>query len=185
MKYLKEYYVPIVVKNKDYLIGFLDANKMISPIVEIDYTVLDSMRFNDILPDGSRRRYLDEEQIIEILNSTDEKNNIVEFSPTMGIREPELDVYLEVTCSCGNYRKFKSAAEIPSKTVYCELCDRDIIDYTHHDDSEIEYDGPKDKMDIGADVDEIFVTEELLAELGLDGYDDDDDDEDEMEEWLD
>jgi hypothetical protein len=57
MKYTKEYYVPVVVKNRDYLIGFFDAVSSFAGIFDIDYTALDSMRLNDLLPNEVQKTH--------------------------------------------------------------------------------------------------------------------------------
>jgi ribosomal protein S27E len=171
MKYPKEYYVPVVVKNRDYLIGFLDAMAAISPIVDVDYTALDSMRFTDVLPDGQRRRNLTPQEIIDSLDVSDSKNHITEPNQT---KELEVDniPFLEVNCSCGNYIKFEHPSELPKTTRKCELCGNVLIDYTGHDQDDYEYDGDQMKMMIGFEIDEEYVDED---------EDDDDYDEDDEE----
>ena len=67
-KYQRDCYVPIVAKNKDYLVGFLDALFVLSPIVQVDSTLLDSMRYTDYLPNNQRRVDLEEDEIAEILS---------------------------------------------------------------------------------------------------------------------
>ena len=63
MKYERDCYVPVVTKNRDYLTGFLDALFVISPVIQLDFSLLDSMRLTDYLPNGQRRVDLDEEEI--------------------------------------------------------------------------------------------------------------------------
>ena len=54
----KPYWIPIVVKDKSYLLGYMNAYMFISEVYEIDpndlQVALSSVRFNDILIDGSR-----------------------------------------------------------------------------------------------------------------------------------
>lgn len=146
MRYTKEYYVPVVVKNRDYLIGFLDAVSSFAGIFEIDFTALDSMRFTDVLPNGQRRRDLTPLQILEVLSDEDEVNNVKE-----NVKEIEVVQipYLEVNCKCGNYISLNHPDELPKTTRCCELCNKVLIDYTGHDQDEYEYDGDLEKMMVG------------------------------------
>lgn len=170
MKYPKEYYVPVVVKNRDYLIGFLDAMSAISPIIDVDYTALDSMRFTDVLPDGQRRRNLTDQEIIDSLSVTDANNNVLEQAQTKELIVESIP-FLEVNCNCGNYLKFEHPSELPKTTRKCELCGNVLIDYTGYDQDDYEYDGDIERMLVGlGDVDEEW-------EDGDDEYDDDDDED--------
>lgn len=38
-------------------------------------------------------------------------------------------VYLDITCSCGNYVAFKSGEEIPEKSFKCTLCEEKYLIY--------------------------------------------------------
>jgi ribosomal protein S27E len=159
VRYTKEYYVPVVVKNRDYLIGFLDAVSSFTEIFEIDFTALDSMRFTDILPNGQRRRDLTNQQILDVLSDVESTNRVVEKTKDVNEEVP----FLEVNCQCGNYIAFNHPSELPSTTRTCELCGKVLIDYTGHDQDEYVYDGDLDKMLVGV----------------MDESNDDDDDDDE------
>lgn len=162
MKYLRDYYVPIVAKNRDYLTGFLDASYAVSPFVEIDFLALDSMRYNDLLPNGQRRRHLSDQEILDVLGEYDLHRNIKEPSTSNKEIIIEDDVYLEVSCVCGNYRKFNTPKDIPWHNVHCEICNKILVEYTNLDCDDIEYDGPEDKMMIGLEGPEEFTEEDLI-----------------------
>jgi hypothetical protein len=170
--YPKEYYVPVVVKNRDYLIGFLDAMAAIAPILDVDYTALDSMRFTDVLPDGQRRRNLTAQEIINSLDTTDSKNCVTEQVTTKQMEAEEIP-YLEVNCACGNYLKFNHPMELPKVTRKCELCGNVLIDYTGHDQDDYMYDGDMARMMIGYEIDEDEYEED---DDEMDEDDDDDED---------
>lgn len=157
MKYNKNYYVPIVVKNRDYLIGWLDSQYIINEILELDFSLLDSMRYTDVLPDGQRRRHLTEEQILDVLKNYYESSNIKE-NPSENDNHAEVP-YLDVTCTCGNYVKFNSSSDISKNSYVCEICGKHMIDYTGHDIGEYDYDGDEEKMTIGLDLD-IEITDD-------------------------
>ena len=70
MKYLRPYYVPVVAKSRDYLVGYLDAIQIISTFANVDPTILDSTQYTDILPNGLRRRDLTEEEIKQNLSES-------------------------------------------------------------------------------------------------------------------
>ena len=150
-KYNPGYYVPVVVKSRDYLVGFLDALEAVGSEYQYDFSATDSQRFNDILPNNQRRRDLTDEQIIEVLTQYDESRNVKE----VGI-EKKVDIdfeqeqpYFEVNCSCGNYHAFNHALEIPKDKLECELCGKLLIDYTNVEEEEITYDGDEDRALIG------------------------------------
>lgn len=152
MKYTKDYYVPVVAKNKDYLVGFLDALSSMSPLFEVDFTALDSMRLNDILPNNQRRRNLTDEQIRETIFEQQVRNNLLETAKLP--KEDEEIPFLEVHCNCGNYMKFDHPDQIPKTSLRCELCSNILIDYTGADQDDYEYDGDIERMFIGTDGEE-------------------------------
>jgi ribosomal protein S27E len=142
VKYLRPYYVPVVAKSKDYLVGYLDALQIISTFADVDPSILDSTQFTDILPNGVRRRDLEEQEIKDILEELDERKNIKENDTG----EEEERPYFEVNCVCGNYHSFSDGFEIPDETMKCEICGKILIDYTGHEPLEYEYDGDLEKM---------------------------------------
>ena len=80
MKYLKDYYVPVVCKSKDYLIGFLDGLYTLSSLIDFSFDpwILDSGRFTEYLPDHSKRSDRTDEEITEILKQNKESIQIKE-----------------------------------------------------------------------------------------------------------
>lgn len=162
-KYQRDCYVPIVAKNKDYLVGFLDALFVLSPIVQVDSTLLDSMRYTDYLPNNQRRVDLEEDEIAEILSEHKKSLHVKENGIEKEVEElhniTEEDVldykYLEVHCTCGNYYSFESAKNIPEHSMDCDLCGRRLIDYTDIDEREFEYRGDLEKMFIGTIAEEM------------------------------
>ena len=159
MKYLRPYYVPVVAKSRDYLVGYLDAIQIISTFANVDPTILDSTQYTDILPNGLIRRDLTEEEIKQHLEEVDERKNVKENDTG----EEEERPYFDVSCSCGNYHSFTDGLDIPEESLKCEICGKILIDYTGHEPLEYEYDG---------DIEKMFVTNKESAE------DDVDDDED-------
>ena len=179
LRYTKDYYVPVVVKNRDYLIGFLDAVSAISEEMEVDFTALDSMRMTDVLPSGKRRRDLNPLEIMEDLASSLE-GTVVESTQTAYVEQP----YFEVHCECGNYIRFNTPHELPTVTRKCEICNKVMIDYTGHDQDDYDYDGEEEKRLFGIDeeTDMIFLEsliEESDSEADSESDSDDDDYEDE------
>lgn len=163
MKYIphtlnnKPYWVPIVVKNRDYLIGYLKGIKLIENILSDSLKVvglnlnldiidlfLDSSRFNDILEDGRRESELNENEkkaiLIDIIkNKTHKLNNFhVE-------NETEYDDLLNIDCKCGlGYYSWKEEFDIPIENFKCSICGKLLIEYTDHDDSEYVFDRGKE-----------------------------------------
>jgi len=150
----KPYWVPIVVKNRDYLIGYLSGKKLIEmTITDIIKTLninfnfkdidlfLDSSRFNDILMDGRREHELNaEERKKYFMKMFDEKMtslNNYHVENTVNYKD-----VLSVECSCGyGFYSWSKYKDIPVKRFHCDNCGRVLIDYTDIDDFEIEYDG--------------------------------------------
>ena len=155
------YYVPIVVKNKDYLIGYirgLETGKDIMSDVlsymniDTDFgsmdVVLDSSRFNDILENGKResnmsddelRDYFYEliEEITDKTNDDNSENNIVDDSV----------FHVECTCNIGYYA-WNDYDTIPDETFKCVNCGKTLIHYTDNYCHSYEYDydgGQSDK----------------------------------------
>jgi len=147
------YYVPVAVKSRDYLVGFLDALDALSIVVQIDFEALSSQRFNDYLPNNQKRRDLTDEEIIEILNEFDESRSVKEvgLDKTVDLEgEEEEDYnYFEINCSCGNYHSFQTSEEIPKTDFKCGICGKTLIEYLGKDDDEIGYDGDIERAFIG------------------------------------
>jgi hypothetical protein len=174
LRYTKDYYVTVVVKNRDYLIGFLDAVSAISEEMEVDFTALDSMRLTDVLPSGKRRRDLTPLEIMEDLATTIE-GTVVESDNVAYEEQP----YFEVHCDCGNYIRFNSPHELPTVTRKCEICNKVMIDYTGHDQDDYYYDGVEEKRLFGIDEE----TDIIFLESLIDEKDDEDDSEEDDDDY--
>jgi len=146
-----EYYVPIVAKNKDYLLGYIDgvdtAKDILSDIssyvndINIDLhdmdIVLDSTRFNDILENGMIESNMTGEELhkyfYDIVNTISEKY-LNDTSENNILRDDVLHV--ECVCPTG-YFSWKDYESIPDKTFRCPDCGRVLIHYT--DENTYEY----------------------------------------------
>jgi len=152
----KPYWVPIVVKNKDFLVGYIKGFNLIKEIIEdsarkLDMNLnfgdielcLDSSRFNDITEDGRYERDLSRNELEEYYKSAIQKkiNRISIEHPENGGNVFN-DNVLTVECNCGlGIYSYKHYDDIPDKPVNCQVCGKKIIDYTQYDDSEFEFDG--------------------------------------------
>lgn len=151
----KEYVVPVVTKNKDTLVGFLQGFKSGLDVSEItlaacgvrmefeswndaDNLDLSSKRFNDVVCDGVRESDMSalekkeyfKKFIEQAHNTLQSKENYVDY----------LDV-LRISCSCGmGFYSWKSISDIPTKNVKCDICGKYVIHYTEHDDWMFEFD---------------------------------------------
>ncbi|MEM4261039.1 MAG: hypothetical protein QXG00_07395 [Candidatus Woesearchaeota archaeon] len=153
----KPYYVPIVVKDKSYLIGYIHAMKLFTSIfeecmrrngIEINFTnfefYLDSTRFNDILMNGKRISELSIEEMQQFIKNKFEENiaKINEKHPDNNIQTSK-EYLLQIECPCGlGFYNFSRIEQIPETSIKCSNCGRVILDYTGHYDTEFdEYDG--------------------------------------------
>lgn len=172
------YWIPIVMKNKDQLVGFLNSIYMITEQVGLDaesfFSALSSERFNDVLRDGRRGSDLTDASFKEYV-----KELMTEDMKKMDMRDEHegcsplilMDYYLSVSCTCGNFYGFKEVTDIPSHSMRCDMCNRTLIDYTGKDDDEIAYDGTEH---LKREVEEII--EEVREELSPDKDEDDEND---------
>jgi len=110
------YWIPIVTKNRDFLIGYIEGMNHVLAKCGIS-----NIRVNLNL-DSSRFGIQDTE---ETPSNTKLKNN------QDGNLEPS---YFEIHCSCGNYYKFDTPSVIPSDSVKCGLCKKILILYTGIED---------------------------------------------------
>ncbi len=157
IRYNRNYYVPCVAKSRDYLIGFLDAFVNLRGVVDIDENILDSCRFTEWMPDGSKRSDKSPEEIKEIMEAYQESLNVKENeNPDSEIDKP----YFQVSCSCGNFHSFKHQLEIPSEKLVCEICGKILIDYTNNFDYMFDYVGDVSKMTAEFESDEEDENEE-------------------------
>jgi len=147
------YYVPIVAKNKEFLIGYLhgtyDLKDLFSDVLEsiridIDLgrvdVLLDSTRFNDVLENGKRESQMTPKElknyiydiVEDVTNKMDDdniENNI------------ESENVLEVECSCNlGYYAWKTYESIPEESFKCTNCGKVLIDYCGHYSYEYEFD---------------------------------------------
>jgi len=152
----KHQWVPIVVKNKDWLLGYISGIKMFENIVldsieEQGYNInlkgidlcLDSSRFNDILENGKRESICSKSEIQEYYKRMiEDKIDMVKDQHPDNEEGIFADCFLEVECVCGlGIYVFKEPDEIPENQFKCRVCGRVVIDYTNHDDEEFDYDG--------------------------------------------
>ena len=146
------YYVPIVAKNKDFLIGYLrgisDGKNLISDALEsvnidIDFgpvdAILDSTRFNDILEDGRRESELSEEELKKYIYDTVEQLTTKMLGDNSE-NNIENDNVLEVECTCNvGYYAWRELDDIPEESFRCTNCGKVLIDYCGRYDHEYEF----------------------------------------------
>ena len=121
----KPYWIPIVVKNKDFLIGYLDGINTLLETTKLEEgtkveLMLDSTRFNDVLDEkGTRVSKISKEEVKKILREEEEESENIGTTDhpdnKEGILQPS---YLEMQCSCGYYYNFKSAKNIPEESLF-------------------------------------------------------------------
>lgn len=157
--YSRNYFVPVVVKNRDYLVGFLTALDAFSlGSSKIDMVLSESSaKFNDVLPGGLRRRNISLEDQIGIMIDYRMKMSAVEDFENLEELEAREDKFLEINCECGNYYSFDSAEQIPSSSLKCDICGKHLIDYTNRNDADFEYDGNLELHLDFTDVLEMFI----------------------------
>lgn len=157
--YSRDYFVPVVVKNRDYLVGFLTALDAFSlGSSKIDMVLSESSaKFNDVLPGGLRRRNISLEDQIGIMIDYRMKMSAVEDFENLEELEAREDKFLEINCECGNYYSFDSAEQIPSSSLKCDICGKHLIDYTNRNDADFEYDGNLELHLDFTDVLEMFI----------------------------
>ena len=143
--YPREYFVPIVVKNRDFLIGFLSClDNFELSTAKFDIILShSSAKFNDILPGGLRRRNLEIEQQIETIVAYRINQCLVE-DPDNEEQSEEESPFLEINCECGNYVSFEQE-DIPMHSHKCDMCERYLIEYTNKNDEDFLYDGDIEK----------------------------------------
>ena len=149
----KAYWIPVVIKNKDYLMGYIKGVECVEGLlsdslksmgVDIDFNVadmfLDSSRFNDVLEDGRRESEISDDERKEFLI-----NLVKEKLDRTASGHVENDIKytdpLAVDCTCGLGFYSWKWDEIPSETFKCEICNKILIDYTNHNDFEYQFDG--------------------------------------------
>jgi len=144
------YWIPIVIRNKDYLLGFINAYHFISDLHIIDINdmeiALSSDRFNDVLINGTRIQSLTRQQLKQTIkklyfdtpkeNHPENKENILN------------DYYLTINCvNCGMFYAFKNENEVPENDFVCSTCDRTLISYINESDDYFTFDGDSGDID--------------------------------------
>lgn len=161
----KSYWVPIVIKNKDYLIGILNGMELAMVIHDIYGDLnpsLGSERFNDVLPDGRRISSMSNKEFKDHVKTLiiEEQEQQLFRTKHPDHKDDILNFFFQVGCTCGNFFGFRSPEDIPEINMECDWCHRILIHYTHKDDSEYKYDG--------SDIDIPHIIEMVKNELGLD-----------------
>lgn len=160
------YWVPIVIKNKDTLVGFSEGANLLLSMYESDIPysasmALSSERFIDYTVDGTR--LVDktdeelEEYITEILTQSIDKVNSEHVDDNTDITE---EYFFHMSCTCGNFFGYRVPHDIPETNIDCEICGKRVLEYIHHDDEELVYIG----MDIDKFNKKIY---EVKNKLGL------------------
>jgi ribosomal protein S27E len=148
----KPYFVPIVAKNKDELIGYLkgfyDFQEMVikygSEEIPIDFItlrpLLNSTRFNDVLPNGKMLSVMSEREKDDYAFKEAQKNiNRLKYDDN-DINILNSEFVLDIECPhCDNYIAFRYFDDIPKKKMKCPECGKILLDYTHVDDDKIDY----------------------------------------------
>ena len=151
-----EYYVPIVAKNKDFLIGYLrgisDSRDIMADVLEsinikLDLgpieAVLDSTRFNDILQNGKHESEMTDNELEEYIYGIVEEltDKIIDTNSENNIDTKNV---LNVECVCDlGYYAWREYNDIPEENFKCANCGRILIDYTDEYDYEYGYEYPK------------------------------------------
>jgi len=158
LKNSKPYWIPIVCKNKDYLVGYLNGVGLIEftftdvfKQLEIDFNFknldlfLDSSRFNDVMEDGRREHEIDEDEKKQIFIDIF-KNKLDSISNNHIENNTNYDDILRIECPCGfGYYAWKEFKDIPAEQFKCAECNRVLIDYTGNNDYNYEFDGGKNE----------------------------------------
>lgn len=152
----KPYWIPIVVRDKSYLLGFINAYRFIEKMCEIEIQDVDivtsSDRFNDILTDGTRIHTLTREKLKLKLKELFFKSH-EEKHPENNTTALE-QYYLYVSCvNCGMFYGFKKEHDVPEHDLKCDVCDNVLISYINESDDYFDFDG--DPGDIETIVEEI------------------------------
>ena len=155
----KEQYVPIVTKNRDTLVGFLqgindyydsmeiimeelNVSELLFPPGLTEMYDLSSRKFNDLMPDGRYESLLTKQEKKKLLTEIFDE---VEGAEETEEDDIEYDDVLKAACPCGmGFYSWKDYKDIPQETTKCDICGRCIIHYTGVDDWTIDYEDGKD-----------------------------------------
>ena len=140
-------WVPIVIKNRDQLIGFIDGVNMTASIYNVDreslFYTLSSERFNDTTTDDKKLRDMSDSEFYEHAKNVIE--NGYDRLSALESKDNESaslnDFCLTLQCACGNFVGFKDYDKIPTHDINCDVCGRKIIQYTNDEDDFYAYDG--------------------------------------------
>lgn len=143
-EYGNPYWVPVVVKNKDWLMAFLygyhSATEMINQtlgMTELGINLnilefpLNSFRHNNILKNGQDASKLTkfeyEEYINKLYNETQTKvDSESESKDNLPIP------FLTIDCTCGlGFYSFESEEDLPNENLKCSNCGKFVIIYTN------------------------------------------------------
>lgn len=145
----KSCWCPVVVKNRDVLIGYIKGFDFVMDIIQSVSgnapslsIALDSSRFNDIMPNGKRLSDMtDTEKEKYTAELCTEKANSI---PDETVPQSETDVvlpFLEIVCPCCNipYR-FERECDVPKNNFTCSTCGYPLLQYTGLNDSTFIFD---------------------------------------------
>jgi len=147
----KPYWIPIVVKNKDFLLGFIEAYNVASasfgiPIEDMEL-LLSSDRLNDVLMDGTRIGNITRAELKSKLKKFIYKPDKDENHPDNSAKILDEQILMIDCPNCGMFYSFKEEEDIPKKDTYCVTCGRAIIIYTNRTDNFFHYDGKQMDME--------------------------------------
>ena len=136
----KPYFIPIVIKNRDFLIGYLKCIHFIEDVVSIainNYHItnyaLDSSRFNGIMFDGKYVNDMTPKDMMDYIET--EANEIVNRKIYDHPDNIIGNNFLNIECSCGlGFYNFKEHKDIPHDDLICSNCGKYLILYTYKND---------------------------------------------------
>ncbi len=108
--------------------------------------VLDSTRFNDILPNDMRESDMEDKELEQYMDSlTDETLDKLSNDNSENNIDTDEENALTIECVCDfGIFAWKHFRDIPEVTFLCPECGRVLIHYTHTDFYEYEFDGEPD-----------------------------------------
>lgn len=154
-------WIPVVVKNRESLIYFIKGYQYTTYIyaqifaqsggkIEIkghDFPI-SSETYNDTLMNGKKQRDLTDKELDDYYatlreNITEKYEKINNTNGENTVKCSDTDEpYFNIDCpGCGMPVLFAVSNEIPYDDLNCPMCERQLIDYTGHDECEFIYDG--------------------------------------------
>ena len=136
------YYVPIVTKNRDHLIGYLhginDGKDLITDALEsvkidIDLgpidAILDSSQYNDILENGRRGSEMTKKELDKyIYDLVEEMTDKMVDENTENNIDSENALVVDCKCDLGYYA-WRTFEDIPDEDFKCTNCGKVLIHY--------------------------------------------------------